>query len=214
MLTVAHARGVLHQVVDANDPYNPKFLSFLNQACDRFHKAGPWRGLRAQRELPIVDGLIVLEREWETLVGVLHNDIPRPVNAEMFEFVVGGPGYVNAEYGIGGWLVDQGEDEEGRRVYKIGKNYGQKSPVIRGLLKRRFLRLKLETDEVRPANIGALKEGLHAVMMEDASDMPRAQQHWTNALAALDSELGEHHAGEKPAQQTEDLGIPAVQALN
>lgn len=216
MLTVAQAREILHHIVDVNDPYNPKFLSFLNQVSDRLHKSGQWRGLRVQRELTIASGYITLEREWESILGVLHQDLPRPILSQMLEFVVNGPGYVSAEFGIGGWLVDQGENAEGKRVYKIGEKFGERDENVRCLLKRRFNILVAETDEVYPSNLGALKEGLHAVMMEDASDLQRAELHWKNSLGILNLELEEHHAGEKPVQQStpDDLGIAPVFALN
>lgn len=74
------------------------------------------------------------------------------------------------------------------RRYKVGTHEAQ---TLRCLCKRRFVRLVNDTDPVYPANLGALKLAILAVVAENAADVNTAAAYWGSCFQVLDSELKE-----------------------
>ena len=92
-LTVARARELLHEHVDASDPMDEKFLRQLNQVCERFIDSGNWAKSEFIAELSAPNGYITLPRRASALLGVrIDNQPPRRVFAMAHEFSETGPG--------------------------------------------------------------------------------------------------------------------------
>lgn len=79
------------------------------------------------------------------------------------------------------------------RRYKVGTLAARTdgAPVIRALVRRKFVPLINETDLVYPSNIGALKFGLIALNLEERGldDLAQAQTYWAKCYEVLNQGL-------------------------
>jgi hypothetical protein len=62
---------------------------------------------------------------------------------------------------------------------------------VTGLCKLKYLPLVLEDEPVVPANIGALKMGILALVYEDANDPASADAYWGRCYSLLNQQLKE-----------------------
>ncbi len=92
-LTVAKARDLLYEHVDASNPLDEKFLRCLNQVVQRFLDSGLWAKSEFQVELSAPNGYITLPRRASALLGFrVSNQSPRRIFALAHEFNEVGPG--------------------------------------------------------------------------------------------------------------------------
>lgn len=84
-------------------------------------------------------------------------------------------------------VYEPGETDPNYRRYKVGEVSADSTLEV--LCSRRHVELVSEDDLVYPANIGALKNGLIALIREDTSDIDSAQAHFSVAYSLLNSEL-------------------------
>lgn len=92
-LTVAKARDLLFEHVDARNPMDEKFLRYLNQVLERFVDSGLWSKSEFQVELSAPNGYITLPRRASSLLGLrVSNQSPRRIYALAHEFNEVGPG--------------------------------------------------------------------------------------------------------------------------
>lgn len=281
-LTVAKARDLLFEHVDASNPMDEKFLRYLNQVLQRFLDSGLWAKSEFVAEISAPNGYITLPRRAAALLGLrVSNQSPRRIFALAHEFNEVGPGaqefdrtmnsvvemsevcvhtdltepatvYLAVaanDVGIGGQAVLRGYDADGKRLYSedgsegvrvtlaSGNNNfpgtisviesltlplmskpctlrsgstelgyyepGETDPsyrrykvgaipancTIHALCSRRHVDLVNEDDLVFPNNVGALKHGLIALRLEDASDLDSSIAHFDQAYALLNAEL-------------------------
>lgn len=92
-LTVAKARDLLYEHVDASNPMDEKFLRCLNQVVQRFIDSGLWAKAEFEVELGAPNGYITLPRRASALLGMrVSNQTPRRIYALAHEFNEVGPG--------------------------------------------------------------------------------------------------------------------------
>ena len=92
-LTVAKARDLLYEHVDASNPMDEKFLRTLNQLLQRFIDSGLWAKSEFQADLSAPNGYITLPRRASALLGLrVSNQSPRRIYALAHEFNEVGPG--------------------------------------------------------------------------------------------------------------------------
>lgn len=92
-LTVAKARDLLYEHVDASNPMDEKFLRCLNQVTQRFLDSGLWAKSEFQVDVSAPNGYITLPRRASALLGFrVSNQAPRRIFALAHEFNEVGPG--------------------------------------------------------------------------------------------------------------------------
>jgi hypothetical protein len=92
-LTVAKARDLLYEHVDASNPMDEKFLRYLNQVGQRFIDSGLWAKSEFQADISAPNGYITLPRRASALLGLrVSNQSPRRIFALAHEFNEVGPG--------------------------------------------------------------------------------------------------------------------------
>ena len=94
-------------------------------------------------------------------------------------------------------VIDLGfDDSSGQsiRKYKILTDITTTTEV-EGLLKRRFVYLDADADEVVPSNMGALKHALLAIIYEDEGDIQRSVAFWDECYNILNSAKQVNRAG-------------------
>ena len=92
-LTVAKARDLLYEHVDAGNPMDEKFLRLTNQLLQRFIDSGLWAKAEFQADLSAPNGYITLPRRASALLGMrVSNQAPRRIYALAHEFNEVGPG--------------------------------------------------------------------------------------------------------------------------
>jgi hypothetical protein len=133
------------------------------------------------------------------MLSVAVDDNPVPIMGKQFEFMRGGPGIEDA--GAGGlYAIDMGFEENNDteqlsvRKYKFLQDIGTTTEVV-GILKRRFVYLNSDTDNVYPSNIGALKHALLAIVYEDEGDIQRSTAFWDECYNILNAAKQTNRAG-------------------
>lgn len=87
-----------------------------------------------------------------------------------------------------------------RHRYKMAEQFSATdTPVIRALVKKRFIPLTSMKSVVRPSNSRAIRCGLMAIEAEMNSDNERAQQYWNMAVRILSKETGTRRENARPA---------------
>lgn len=88
------------------------------------------------------------------------------------------------------------------RRYKLGTITARddETPAVRALCKRRWIKLVNETDLVYPGNLGALKMGLMAVMIEETGgkQLREAESYWTKCWELLNKQIQQKRGMIKP----------------
>ena len=88
------------------------------------------------------------------------------------------------------------------RCYKLGTipARSDNKPVIRCKVKRRFLKMRAETDLVWPDNLGALKFALIAYQMENqgAFELQQSEVFWQKCYQVLNQGLKQNRGGIRP----------------
>lgn len=88
------------------------------------------------------------------------------------------------------------------RRYKLGTITARddETPAVRTLCKRRWIKLVNETDLVYPGNLGALKMGLLAAMVEETGgkQLREAEDYWTKCWQLLNSQIAHKRGAIRP----------------
>jgi hypothetical protein len=88
------------------------------------------------------------------------------------------------------------------RYYKVGTipSREDEKPVLRCKVKRRFLKMREETDLVWPDNLGALKFALIAYQMENqgAFELQQSETFWQKCYQVLNQGLKQNRGGIRP----------------
>jgi len=190
-LTYAEAKNRLYKhATDDFDDTDGTFGIRLNEALERIYTEGIWEGLTSRMSVTsyITDEVLSLPYAYEAMLSIAIDDVPYPIMGKQYEFMQGGPGVEDAGKG-GSFIVDLGFDAssgQSLRKYKILSDI-QSSTTVEGILKRRFVYLTADADEVFPSNLGALKHALLAITYEDEGDIQRSSAFWDECYAILNS---------------------------
>lgn len=196
-LTLSEARVLL-----SPHAHTDNFELALNEALERIYSEGIWDGIIDRIDLNpdggayISNEIITLPYEYETLIAVAIEDNPTPIMARQYEFMESGPGIEDAGKG-GGVVIDLGFEDSGGtalRKYKILQDISS-STKVEGLLKKRYKYLTLDSELVFPANIGALKHALLAIVYENEGDIERSTAFWAECYDILQSAKQTSKAG-------------------
>jgi hypothetical protein len=85
--------------------------------------------------------------------------------------------------------------------YRIVGNYPEERTIY-AMCKRAFITFKLDTDEVIPSNLNALRYGVQAYIYDQQNDLERAKVYWDMAFTTLNEEL-EDFTGDFTREQIE-----------
>lgn len=215
-LTLFDARQLLGK-------YAVDFDASLNLALDKIYSEGTWPGLVTEITLNthVVDNILRLPVEYETLFGADLNDAPMTIVALSLEYSKSGPGRRTA--GMGGFtLVDLGPvavETEGsypvmRRSYKLLFPL-QTSDILTGVVKRRFRLLSDDNDYIFPSSITALRQALMAVNYDDMGNQDQAAKAWEECFKALNRSAAQHRIGtpQTYAPNISGMGTTKVRGL-
>lgn len=211
VLTLLDARQLLGR-------YALEFDSALNLALERIYAEGTWPGLVTEIVLNdpagsfVSDGLLTLPVEYETLLAYQLDDVPGQIFPLSVEYTVSGPGH--REAGQGAALIDLGFVEVADagdypqllRRYKILPSM-ENGVVLRGMVKRRFIRLRSDEDIIIPNNLNALRHALMGVNYEDEGNQQQAQNSWQLCFAALNRRTSQQRLGLQQAAAPQSSGI-------
>lgn len=211
VLTLLDARQLLGR-------YALEFDSALNLALERIYAEGTWPGLVTEIVLNdpagsfVSDGLLTLPVEYETLLAYQLDDVPGQIFPLSVEYTVSGPGH--REAGQGAALIDLGFVEVADagdypqllRRYKILPSM-ENGVVLRGMVKRRFIRLRSDEDIIIPNNLNALRHALMGVNYEDEGNQQQAQNSWQLCFAALNRRTSQQRIGLQQAAAPQSSGI-------
>ena len=189
---------------DDFDDTDGTFKIRLNEAVERIYTEGIWDGLQARVDLNASGGsfiaseILTLPYAYEAMLAIAIDEDPTPIMGKQYEFMQGGPGIEDAGDG-GSFVIDLGFSEDSSsqqsvRKYKILQNITSTTEV-EGILKRRFVYLNADTDNVYPSNLGALKHALLAVVYEDEGDIQRSTAYWDECYNILHSAKQLNRAG-------------------
>lgn len=203
-ITVAKARDLLYEHVDASDPMDEKFLRQLNQVIERFVDSGLWAKSDFVAELSAPNGYITLPRRAAALLGIrFENQRPRRIFAQAHEF---------SEVGPGGHEFDQAMSS----VYEMPN-----SPVHTDLTAPSTLTLHVQAGDICAGGEAVLRgldangnrlfspdgqEGTRIMLFAPAANFPVQVSHIESltlpphskyiTLKAGDTELGVYEPGE------------------
>lgn len=106
-------------------PTREEFIRVLNEVCERFISSGKWLGTTEVIDFDASQGRIALPKNFSTILAAQIQDKPARLFGRFHEFVVGGPGFINPETGVGlSMLVDEGDG------FPIEKALGQPSRLV------------------------------------------------------------------------------------
>lgn len=197
-LTLAEARTLLykHATDDASDS-DGTFKARLNEALERIYTEGIWDGLTERVDVSsyVSNEVLTLPYAYEHMLSIAIDDTPTPIMGKQYEFMKGGPGIAGAGSG-GSFVVDLGFDVSGDAVhrYKILQNVDS-GTTLEAILKRRFVYVSSDSDEISPSNLGALKHALLAITYEDEGDIQRSTAFWDECYNILQSSKQINRAG-------------------
>ena len=217
-ITLAEARALLYQhATDDPDDLVPAglFTRRLNEALERIYSEGLWNGLTERVDIAtagyITDEICELPYEYASMIAVALDECPIPIMGSQLEFMQSGPG-VQEEGEGGSVVIDLGfvnvADQHLHR-YKFLMGVSADTEV-EGILTKRFIHLTDDADLVVPANIGALKHALLAVVFEDEGDIVRSNAYWDECYRILNAEKSVVKVGvvEPNPMQQWGLGTP------
>ena len=218
LLTAEHVYDCLSGTITLDccpneDPFIP-FSKILNQAIERYVKAGRWKGMTSEIEVTVTSDTITLPCQYSSIIGAREKECDSyvPVFGIEHEYKATGSG-ADTCYKT---LVDQGNvvnvDELDRLYMATGFEEGD---VIKVLARHAYTPITSKTDYVSPNNIGALKFGLIAIQYEEQLDLAMSRKYWSEGFRLLDEELTQHLDGEHRTLplQPWGLGISSIDNL-
>ncbi len=164
------------------------FYEILTQADERLLNLGKWRWTREVLEPTIVDGLLVLGPDYESIVGCRIGSLAAGVLWQEIEYLEGGPGEIPVQ-GCKGQLIDQGIQTilgEDVRVYRLtGEDV---TDTITVLARYKAIELTSPSDFPRCQSFAALKQMMMSVIYEEANDLERSVGYAQMARNTLDDQ--------------------------
>ena len=158
-----------------------------------------WRGLVYEVTDNTPSTSVALEDGQESILAAQFDGNPVTIFGKFHEFAPGGPGEIDVTVGGRRCLIDNGD-----RTYKV---VGSGIEEIRLSIKRQFVPLEDEDDELTIDNPGALKLGFMALGYEDKGDLASADAFFARALAVLNGELKEARGGAQSTVQMSPHGF-------
>lgn len=211
MPTVAACKTAFQAQVAPGD--DTAFLRILQEADTRLLELGRWRFCKTTTTLTPASGLVTLDSDHASILGVQIDDWPADIHAQEWEFTPDGIG--NIEVGTGGtMLIDQGLNGSGDRVYKITGALSA-SWTINALVLYAPKALALDTDTTRCDSLYALKLACRAVVYEEENSMVDANNYFQQAVSVLDNQAQNQRGS---ARQTMSMspagrGVSRIRAL-
>jgi hypothetical protein len=125
-LTVADVRASLSYIVNASNPNDPLFLSYLNRATQRVTNSGKWNGNMEEITIQATElndsavGFITLPRRQQSILGVSNRKVPAPTYSQWHQYIENGPGRLDPTWNYMGMLVDCGDGWPSQRIIPEG----------------------------------------------------------------------------------------------
>lgn len=161
------------------------FLRLLVEADQRLLEAGRWHWCKTTDTLTVTDGLITLDSDYASILGLQLNDWPADIHAQEFEFVPDGLGSLAIGEG-GTMLIDQGLNSSSQRVYKL-TGYIDPTWTLNALLLYSPKALAADSDTTRCDSLAALKLACLAVVYEEENSIQDANNYFQMAYSILDN---------------------------
>lgn len=173
------------------------FLRILQEADTRLLETGRWRFCKTTATLVPASGLVTLDTDHASILGIQIDGWPADIHAQEWEFTPDGIG--NIEVGSGGaMLIDQGLDGSGDRVYKI-TGYLDPAWTINALVLYAPVALTGNSSITRCDSLYALKMACYAVVYAEANSLTDSNNYFQQAVAILENQ-GQNQRGS--ARQT------------
>lgn len=211
MPTVAACETAFQNQIAPGD--DSTFLRILQEADTRLLEMGRWQFCKTTTTLTPADGLITLDSDHASILGIQIDDWPADIHGQEWEFVPDGVG--SLEVGTGGTLlVDQGLNSSGERVYKITGALNA-DWTINALVLYAPKALALDADTTRCDSLYALKMACYGVVYEEQNSIQDSQNYFQRAVDILDNQ-GQNQRGS--ARQTMSMspagrGVGGIRAL-
>lgn len=135
--TLADARAALYDLINVDDPNDPKFLPILNEVCERLINSGKWKGSIVSMVFNSATGYITLPCTFSSVLGGTYDRCPIPVFTQFHEYVEQGPGTFDETYKFPGQLLDMGDgfatqlDIETAGVLRVYSSAADNGDVVR-----------------------------------------------------------------------------------
>lgn len=182
MPTVAACKTAFQAQVAPGD--DVEFLRILQEADTRLLEMGRWQWCKTVDTLTVASGIVTLDSDYASILGLQINNWPTDIHAQEFEFTPDGIG--NIEVGEGGTLlIDQGL-VSGSRTYKV-TGYLDPTWTLNALLLYAPKALSIDADTTRCDNPYALKLASIAVSMEENNSMADATNYFQRAVDILEN---------------------------
>lgn len=210
MPTVSDCYGAFQAQIAPGD--NTAFLRILQEADTRLLETGRWRFCKTTDTLTPVDGIITLDSEYASILGLQVNSWPTDIHAQEWEFSPDGIG--NVKVGEGGtMLIDQGL-VGGNRTYKV-TGYLDPAWTLNALVLYAPKALSCDSDTTRCDSLYALKLACYAIVYEEQNSITDASNYFQQAIGVLENQ-GQNQRGS--ARQTMSLhpagrGIPGIRTF-
>lgn len=195
MPTVAACKTAFQAQIAPGD--DTAFLRILQEADTRLLETGRWRFCKTTTTLTPVSGLVTLDSEHASILGLQINGWPTDIHAQEWEYSPDGIG--NIEVGNGGtMLIDQGLDGSGDRVYKV-TGYLDPTWTLNALVLYAPVALADNADVTRCDSLYALKLACYSVVYEEQNSITDANNYFQQAISVLENQ-GQNQRG--AARQT------------
>ena len=107
--TLADARAALYDLINVDDPNDPKFLRIFNEVRERLINSGKWKGCVVSTVFDSSAGFITLPYDYLAVLGTTYDRYPAPVFTQFHEYVEQGPGEFDETLKFPGQLIDMGD---------------------------------------------------------------------------------------------------------
>ena len=135
--TLADARAALYDLINIDNPNDPKLLRILNEVRERLINSGKWKGCIVSTVFGSATGFITLPYDYLSVLGLTYDRCPAPVFTQFHEYVEQGPGEIDETQKFPGILTDMGDgfatqlDIETAGVIRVYSSAADNGDVVR-----------------------------------------------------------------------------------
>lgn len=180
-----------------------RFYQILTESEEKLLNAGRWEWTRTLLALPVVDNMMYLPAQYDSIVGARIGDYAKAVKWQEIEYWEEAPGVIPLQ-GCDSVIVDQGwvdtsdsSDEDGRqRCYKVtGEDLDYVSVLARYASKT--YAVENPNEQMLCPVFAAHKRAMLSIVFENANDSERALAYFQMALRDLDDKESAYRGSAK-----------------
>lgn len=202
MPTVAACKTNFQAIVAPGD--DAAFLRLLVEADQRLLESGRWRFCKTTDTLTVASGLVTLDADYASILGLQINGWPADIHAQEWEFTPDGLGSIPVGEG-GTLLIDQGLNASDERVYKV-TGYLDPTWTLNALLLYAPKALSEDTDTTRCDSMAALKLASMAVVYEERNSIVDSQNYFQRAQDTLENAAQNQRGSARQTMSSSPVG--------